>query len=391
MKYRLGIAILFFAVILFFAGSPIRNPKNFLASLVFPDSITAQELKEKYQSRKVKVLIVPGHDDESRGGAQFQGIREADLNLSLAKELFQLFNDDSHFEAFLTRDESGYRPEFYNYFTQDYSKIISFRDRLRQAMERLFQQGLVEKRIFVRHNTASEKDFVKLYGINKWGNENDVDLVIHIHFNDYPGRKLDSIGKYSGFSIYIPEGQLPNAFVSKAIGQKVLSSLDKILAVSDYPKEDAGIIEDQELIAIGANASLNAAALLIEYGYIYESPLRNEKMREYLFSEIAYQSYAGVKKFFEPDYKVNQYDSKLLPNHWKGDLSFDMTDNIEVAALQRALIEEGIYSGAITGNFREITRQGVIEFQKKHGLDPIPNTGYVGPYTRQVLNDFYSK
>jgi len=368
----------------------IRNHKNFLATLVFPESITSAELKEKYQTIKVKILIVPGHDDESKGGAQFQGTREADLNLRLASELFQLFNADSHFEVFLTRDETGYRPEFSSYFSRDYFNIISFRDRLRQAMEKFFQQGLVKKRTFVHHNAATEEDSLKLYGINKWANENDVDLVIHIHFNDYPGRPLDRTGKYSGFSLYIPEGQLPNARASQEIGRKVFNQLNKILSISDFPKEDSGMVEDQKLIAIGANASLNAAALLVEYGYIYESPIRNAEMRKYLFPEIAYQTYAGVKKFFEPGYKINQYDSKILPHNWSKDLSFRMMDEIEVAALQMALIIEGVYNGPLTGNFLEFTREGVIKFQRKYGFSPIPNTGYVGSYTRKVLNRLYS-
>ena len=124
MKYQIGIAMVFFAAVLLFAGASIRNPKNFLAALAFPDSITAEELKAEYQNKKVKVLIVPGHDDESKGGAQFQGRREADLNVQLAKELFELFKTDPHFEIFLTRDESGYYPEFSNYFSKIYYFLI---------------------------------------------------------------------------------------------------------------------------------------------------------------------------------------------------------------------------------------------------------------------------
>jgi peptidoglycan hydrolase-like protein with peptidoglycan-binding domain len=68
-----------------------------------------------------------------------------------------------------------------------------------------------------------------------------------------------------------------------------------------------------------------------------------------------------------------------------------MTNNADVKALQQALNLEKVYNGPINGNFRSLTRQAVIDFQKKHNFANIPNTGYVGSYTRQVLNSLYSK
>ena len=55
-----------------------------------------------------------------------------------------------------------------------------------------------------------------------------MDLVIHIHFNDYPNRKLNRVGEYSGFSIYIPEKQLPNYEKSFEIVNSVFSQLKNI-------------------------------------------------------------------------------------------------------------------------------------------------------------------
>lgn len=390
MQYRLGIAIIFLGIILFFTGALVIHDNKFLAALIFPESITPEELKEKYQNKNFKILIVPGHDNESKSGSQFEGIREKNLNLELASELFELFNADSHFEVFLTRDESGYRNEFSRYFSEDRSQIVSFRDQLLKAMNDFFKKELVEKRIPIEHNFASEEDSVKLYGINRWANEKEIDLVIHVHFNDDPTSSWNQLGQFTGFSIYIPESQLPNGRASKEISKKVFSELAKILSPSDHPQERIGIIEEQELIAIGSNASLNSAALLIEYGYIYESQFRNEKMRNYLFPEMAHQTYAGIKKFFEPDYKINQYDSRLLPHRWDNNLFFGMKNAADVAALQMALKLEGVYNEAITGNFFEHTRKGVIDFQRKYKFDP-PYTGYVGPQTRKVLNERYSK
>ena len=42
-----------------------------------------------------------------------------------------------------------------------------------------------------------------------------------------------------------------------------------------FPGE--GVVEDQELIAIGSFNTLNPIGLLIEYGYIYESQFYNKK------------------------------------------------------------------------------------------------------------------
>ena len=76
---------------------------------------------------------------------------------------------------------------------------------------------------------------------------------------------------------------------------------------------------------------------------------------------------------------------------WNQDLYYGMTGNKGVAALQNALVLEGCYSGPVTGNFFRLTRDGVVCFQKKHNFNSIPGTGYVGPYTRKILNESYSK
>lgn len=65
------------------------------------------------------------------------------------------------------------------------------------------------------------------------------------------------------------------------------------------------------------------------------------------------------------------------------DLSFGMTSDDDVARLQRALQKEGFLRVAPTGNFWEMTREAVMEFQKEHG---VLATGFVGPLTRAELN-----
>ncbi|KKW19061.1 MAG: hypothetical protein UY63_C0023G0012, partial [Parcubacteria group bacterium GW2011_GWA2_51_10] len=41
----------------------------------------------------------------------------------------------------------------------------------------------------------------------------------------------------------------------------------------------------------------------------------------------------------------------------------------------------------ISGNFYDHTREGVLAFQTKYGINP---TGYVGPATRAQLNALFS-
>ncbi|MDO8523404.1 MAG: peptidoglycan-binding protein, partial [bacterium] len=55
----------------------------------------------------------------------------------------------------------------------------------------------------------------------------------------------------------------------------------------------------------------------------------------------------------------------------------------EVTALQKRLNSDGVYSGPITGYFGNLTREGVLAFQKKNNIDQV---GVVGPKTREILN-----
>ena len=375
MKYCLGIAIVFFTVILFFTGGKIAQAND-----------------------KIKILIVPGHDNESAGGTQFRGMKEADLNLLVASKIFKLFDVDPKFQAFITRDQKGYKPEFSNYFSENRSDILLFRDWTKSIMSGLIAQGVVKQSAFSYHNFASDEDSIKLYGINKWANDNKIDVVVHAHFNDYRGRPENKIGKYSGFSVYIPEKQLLNYEESFAIAQSVFNQLKKYYPISNLPAEKTGILEDQELIAIGSNASLASASFLIEYDYIYESQLSNSVIQPLITKELAYQTYKGIKTYFASTTETTAPDTATLPYKWKQNLSRGLRNNRDVFALQIALSKEGIYPPAgfeenecaLSGNFGDCTKASVIAFQRKHNFSSVPGTGYVGSYTRKVLNKLYS-
>lgn len=376
----------------------VLSDRNFLAALFLPESITAEQLREKYDKKALRILIVPGHDQEA-WGTQFNGVREVDLNIEVAEYLSQFLRGNDRFEVFLSQDRNGYAQIFSDYFFTKKDLINELREYVRQFKAWALTQGF-EKRTGVYHNSVGEDVANKLYGINRWANDNGIDIVAHIHFNDYAPRRASRKGTYSGLSVYVPDKQLPNARASRAVAQAVFDELNKVLAVSDLPKENAGIVEDQNLIAVGAYGSLKPAALLVEYGYIYESPWTDEGIRSEFLRELAYRTYRGFLKFFN---ETTVGDTTLLPHNWESTLAENIRNSRDVLALQAALIQEGLYPPVdlgiqkcpLTGNFLECTRSAVSAFQEKYNADILAPagllapTGIAGPLTLKKLNDLY--
>lgn len=271
---------------------------QYVASLVFPEKISPDILQNKYKLGDIKVLIVPGHDKNSYG-SQYRGVTEESLNAKLGFHLYNYFFSDSKFSPFLTRTYEGDYYEWFKSYTEgEKIEIKSWRDKLKSAMKSFLQTGAVTKNTKVYHNPAADNTSLNLYAVNKWANENDIDMVLHLHFNDYPGRPYDLPGKYTGFSVYIPESQLPNHRVSQEIGESIKKQLSTMWGASNFSKEKDTLIEDQQLIAVGSNASRDGASILIEYGYIYEDKIYDKKLREQTLVDMAYQTYLGVKNYF---------------------------------------------------------------------------------------------
>tara|TARA_Y100000310_G_C20683277_1_gene817397 strand:+ start:1128 stop:2348 length:1221 start_codon:yes stop_codon:yes gene_type:complete len=367
------------------------------AGIFFTQSITEREITDIYRNtpttaRRVKILIVPGHDKESPG-AEYMGNYESDVNLQLGKKIFEIFSKDPYFSAILARDENGYTPALIQTFA-DKDSIISFRNTYKKYMESLISAGLISTRQEVFHNSAGDGTLVKLYGINKWANENDIDIVLHIHFNDYPGHRYNRPGKYSGFSIYIPERQFSNSFVSNQISKYIYESLSNSFPVSNYAKESAGIVEDQELIAIGSFNTLDAAAFLIEYGYIYEPQVRDSNVRDVALDEYANGTYIGIKNYFENKFGRSRLENKpVFQDILDSNLSASRNPSSDVFILQTVMQYDGVYPPdgytrndcPPTGIFGPCTNASVIEFQKKYNISPA--TGFVGPKTRTKINE----
>lgn len=250
-------------------------------------------------SDPIKILLVPGHDNEV-WGAQYGNIKEADMTLDLATKIFNLLKKDKKFQVYITRDSNGYTKEFADYFSLHKNEIIAFKQNAKTEMQTEISNGAFLKRKNVPHNGVNADVAVKLYGFNKWANENKIDAVVHIHFNDYPRSHSWTIGKYKGFAIYFPDSQFPNGKTSFRLASSIFSELAKKYRISTYPEEAGGLISEQKLIALGSNGTLdkNVRAALIEYGYIYEKKFRKISSRLNAYKNMANLTVAGIKKYF---------------------------------------------------------------------------------------------
>lgn len=271
------------------------------ASVFFFDSSTPETLHTAYAAakkggEKFKVLIVPGHDNAA-SGASFGGLREADLTLATAKKLATDFAGDKNIEVRLARTDQGYDPELAAYFVAHRTDILAYRASQTALMRGYMASGDIASNVIVDHNLAPGEVAIRLYGINKWANEQGYDLVLHLHFNDVPRANRAAPGPYSGFAIYVPEHQFSNAKGSLAVAQAVYMRLAQSLHVSTLPQESASPVEDQGLIAIGSNNSLDSSSVLIEYSYIYEPLVQDKLLRERSLADMAQQTYAGVEDF----------------------------------------------------------------------------------------------
>lgn len=274
----------------------------FVILLVFstPFFIYAKTVKKVTKTSTIKpirILIVPGHDNEV-WGAQYGNIKEADMNLVLAKQIYAILKKDKRFEVYITRDSLGYTKTFADYFSLHHKDIKSFKENSKKEMKNNIASGVVVKKDGVPHVGVNESVAMNLYGFNKWAGENNIDAMIHVHFNDYPRNNKWEIGDYKGFAIYVPENQMPNSAKSLPLAESIFKEMHKKYATSTYEEEKGGIIPDQKLIALGANNTLpeNTRSVLVEYGYIYR--FANSTMRHKAYKTMSELTSNGIKNYF---------------------------------------------------------------------------------------------
>ena len=380
------------------------------AVLLYHKPVTVESMKSTYDSAKstdapkVRVLIVPGHEPEY-GGAEYGPIKERDLAVELSADLMRFLLDDGHFNVFTTRYENSWTPEFENYFSNNWDDITTWEQAHKEEIHNLIRVGKFDPVApDMYHNDAPDDVAMRLYGIDKWANDNNMDIVIHVHFNDYPRADDQTPGAYTGFSVYVPEKQYFNSSSTKAVADTIFKRLRKYNPVSDLPLEKAGILEDQDLIAIGSFNSVDAASMLIEYSYIYEPQILDPTVRHTFLKELAYETYLGLSDFFSPasaSMLSESFDTLTLPHHWNLDLNATTSSlghvfSQEVFALQSALIDHGDYppDGSSmnecprTGKFGPCTKKALTIFQQKNSITD--EKGFVGPKTLNELNQLFS-
>jgi N-acetylmuramoyl-L-alanine amidase len=367
---------------------------------LFAEAATAPEILTRYANalktgEKVNILVVPGHDDEY-WGTEFGEVREGDITVAIGQHLYNYLKADSRFNTTITRTQMGYTDTFKNYFETNRTQIQDFIKTAQASHQQKITSGEILMNEVVPHNNARPEVAHRLYGINKWANENNIDLVIHLHINDHGGRTWGRVGDFTGISVYYPAKDYANSATSELLGKAIFNELLKKNSASDYPPEAAGVIPDQELIAIGAANTLTSAAALVEYGYIYEKKFLNIDNRDALTKDLAYQTFLGIHSFLGDRAKypattvttVASPTSAHLPYTWTKELKKGVGSKADINALQAALTKAGVYNCGIVGTFGSCTEKGVKAFQKKYGIAQLGN---VGPQTRAKLNALYSK
>lgn len=385
------------------------------APLIAADSdvATQQELQREYIGAstggdKVRVLVMPGHEP-TYGGAEYQGFYEREIVVEVADQLAAYLKQNPEYEVIVARSNTEWHEDLAEYFDDEWRDIEKFVSKAKRDFNRSVRRGdisLPNEEETVSHNSAPSEVALRLYGISKWANENDIDLVLHLHVNDTTDHSPDEPSKHSGFTMYVPDSQYGNGEVSRDLAEALAPRFSAMQATSTLPVEDKGIVPSQELIAIGAFDTLEIPSVLIEYGYITEPKFTAPEVRSTVTKDLAYQTYLGVQDFFADP--VNpRFPTVTLPT------AFTETPKVgssspEAYALQAALHTLGFYPAAtttraaasstatttmrtfsecpISGLMNDCTVDAISAFQKSKGWSP---TGALGPMTRAELNRLF--
>jgi len=203
----------------------------------------------------------------------------------IGTKIADILNKDGGYNIIVARDENSWNPIFADYFQNEKQAIIDWKNKCQADDKNLIASG--QKKYVedsASHSEVAQDMSVKLYGMNKWANENNIDLVLNLHFNNEERPNLNEPGDLKGFDIFVPESQMKNSAVSKIIGQDIFNELKNI----ESPEINY-LLEDQSLIALGASGTLNAPSILIEYAYIYEKGINTDK--------IAQQTALGIEDY----------------------------------------------------------------------------------------------
>ncbi len=391
----------FFAAILVIGGSlyalsndfPVPNLQQHVTQAAAV--VTSVIEKPVQRTEKVRVFIMPGHEPNF-GGSEFKNTIERNVNVEIASKLKEYLEADGKFEVVLGRDTRTWNSELQTYFDEHLADIKAWRDEQASIMRERVQDGdidLVDDPIV--HEHVSGDVATRLYGVNKWVGEQGFDVAVHVHVNDYGSRGRNKLGEFTGYAIYVPESQYDNASLSKEIATAVHNRFSQVFPQSNAKREKGGVVEDQQLVALGRYNTAKTPSILIEYAYVYETQITDKAIRGIAINEYAFQTYQGLKDYF---FGINDEDvikTATLPHEWKQAIAETFTQNPDVYALQIALRNMGVYpiegktlnDCPISGLFGGCTRKALVAFQEKYGIEG--EDGVVGEKTRAKLHELY--
>jgi N-acetylmuramoyl-L-alanine amidase len=379
----------------------VRGDIDQAAAVYFSTSITTDELRTQFQgstSRNrdpIKVLIMPGHEPDY-SGAEFRGRKERDMNVDVARYLIEHLALDGKYAPTLARDKEKWLHNLDTFFKEEEDRIRAFMKAQKELTQGLVEEGNIVFDENVHHGDAPSDVALRLYGINLWASERDYDIVLHLHFNDTATRNLRKRDP-SGVAIYIPDDNYSNHEASRDIAEHILERLSYTSLVSNNRQESEGVIESEKLIALGANNTLDPAAVLIEYGYIYELRYREPEVRELFLQDHAWQTYLGLKDFFEGGIlDGDDRMSLLVPLTLEdlGPIGPHKEQSRAAVFIQGFLFKVGFFPPAeetlrscpIDGFYGSCTKKSVQFLQETFGL---PAEGIVGEETIDILENLH--
>jgi N-acetylmuramoyl-L-alanine amidase len=247
---------------------------------------------------KIRILIVPGHEPQS-GGTHYHDLMERDLAVQLGTQVEQLLSKNPRYEVVMTRDTQGWNPAFEEYFKHNQGDIYSWMQNARHTEIVSVLLGMSHLPTgTMKHNSVSKDVAMRLYGITKWANENNIDLMLHIHFDDVARRRTTVPGKYVGFTLYVPSREYGNSEMSMKIARSLYPYLRTTSDINTALSTRNPFVEDPRLIAVGANNTSHVASVLIEYGYIYEKRFTDTTIRQETISTLAQETYDGLENYY---------------------------------------------------------------------------------------------
>lgn len=242
---------------------------------------------------KHRILLVAGHTADTQGTV-YRTLTEYELNYQMMNLLATRLRS-AGYEVVTTHQGDDYNETFTQYFEEHKEEILDFRQAQRDAYAEEYPLGVVTND--TDHNYASTLGVLQLYGVNHWANNHDIDAVLHIHFNDYPGRGNDNVGEHTGFSLFTSlktnDNFVESFRLAKQIERHMLDYADR----STVLRESAGVLES-ELIAVGQANSVDAPAVLLELGFIYENKFVNPVSRQAHFDDYARAITNAVGNYF---------------------------------------------------------------------------------------------